>query len=778
MKIRLMKGNKRLFPSIFISLILCIVVTMLTVSTILYINFENIALEQMYSADMKNLMQTSQGVQIMADTALTLSNQIYNDLNVAKLLYYSNPEISDIRSASDQLTNYRLSLSFIDSVYVYNGKSGTVYIGASSKKSTSRDTIQTETKFDDEECIGILHNFNLYKQYIPIPRRYVENSQEGNVKYYYTFLLYDAFTGNSLNSAVIVNISEDWIHNVISNEAGSNASETFIINSDGQLVSNSVKYPMLENLSDRVYIKEILRNKNAKGYFINEVDGEMSLISFTAPDKIGWRYIRITPYNTLFGKINSMKNITILIGLSILVLGLLTALLISRRLYVPIDKILSKLKILEDERDNDFEIIKQGVLKDIVLGREIENRNGLLGRLKSLDIKVDLDGSFRLILLKIDYYRDFYQKFNAEDRSLFRFAIMNISTELFEKEYKTEAIDMGEGSIVILMNGERKPYSVTQGAGAAAAPLSTGGLPEPAEVSEGTPGDISELCRSIRDAVFNCIKVSVTITVSGRENSAEGINTLYKQVVEASLHRLFYGHGSLIFAEKIAQLNEKVYVYPMNREKQLVDALMSQKNSDLKHIFDEIINDASEYPFSVINLALSQLIFTVNNTVNVIKGNNPALAGFEKALPAMMINNAEVIDEINAQFYSLFDSLCEALDERKNIKHEELITSIRNIIEKDFTNPALSIESIADKLEISSTYMCRLYKQYTMSTILDRIVEVRMEKARKLLQKSACSIAEIAEETGFTNSSYFYRAFKKYNGTTPNDYRRACNISQ
>ncbi|MFS0870199.1 helix-turn-helix domain-containing protein [Paenibacillus xylanilyticus] len=30
----------------------------------------------------------------------------------------------------------------------------------------------------------------------------------------------------------------------------------------------------------------------------------------------------------------------------------------------------------------------------------------------------------------------------------------------------------------------------------------------------------------------------------------------------------------------------------------------------------------------------------------------------------------------------------------------------------------------------------------------------------------------MAEKTGFTNSSYFYRMFKKFNGVTPNDYRR------
>ena len=750
MRIRLTQGNKRLYLSIFISLTLSILVTMLVVSSILYINFEGIALEQVYSDDMKNLMQTSEGVQIMANTAMTLSNQIYNDLNVAKLLYYSNPELPDIRIAYDQMTNYRLSLSFIDSVYVYNGKAGTVYISAASGGNIARNTIQTEKDFDDEECIGILHNFKRYKQYIPIPRKYIVNIQDGTEKFYYTFLLYDAFSGNSLDSAVIVNISEDWIHRVISDEPGISASETFIINDTGELVSNSSKYPMLQDISDRSYIKEVLRQSRAQGYFIDDVDGAKSLITFTAPDEIGWRYIRITPFHDLFSRIENMKIMTVYIGAGIFILGLLITIFISRKIYIPIDRIQSKLRKLEAEHESNIEIIKHGILKDIILGRGLENKNGLLGKLKSLDIKVDLEGCFRLVLLKIDHYKDFYQKFGAEDRGLYRFAIMNISSELFSKEYKAEAIDMGEGNIVMLINAD-------------------------SEVKSTAEGDFGVMLKSVREAVEHCINVSLTITVSGIENSPEGINILYRQVLEASLHRLFYGHGALIYAEKIEEFNDKEYIYPMQKEKQLVEALLSRKNSEAKRIYDEIVDDAAEYPFSVINLALSHLIFTVNNTVNLIKSNNLQLADFDKTLPAMIVNEAEIIGEINDRFYRMFDSLCEILEERKNMKHEEMISDIHKIINSDFADPSLSIESIAERLDISPTYMCRLYKQYTMATILDKIVDVRMEKARMLLLKTAHSVAEIAEETGFTNSSYFYRAFKKCNGTTPSDFRKAGN---
>lgn len=750
MQIKSDKKNQRLYISIFISLILCIVLSILIVSSILYINFQSIALDQVYSDNVKNLKQTSENVLVMADTAMTLSNQIYSDQNVAKLLYYSEPEIFDIRGASDQLTNYRLSFSFIDSVYVYNGKTGTFYINTSSNRNTTRETIQTKNSFDDKECIDILDNFNSYKQYIPIPRKYMVNNQEGIEKYYYSFLLYNAFSGSKLDSAVIVNFSENWIQNVMNVESSKNEGETFIINNKGTIVSNSDKYPMMSSINGTEYIKRILANENAQGYLVDIVNGEKSLITYTAADKMGWRYIRVTPWSVLFYRIESMKATTIYIGLSILIFGLLTSFLLTKKLYVPIDKIISRLKNLESESKHNSEIIKQGFLKDIIIGRDIEDENIFAERLKNLNIKIDAEGNIRVILLKIDRYNEFCQKYTAEDRGLFRFAIINICTELFSQNFRTEGVDMGEGNIIMLLNYINLAD---------------------ADVVTSFEG----LINIMEDVILKNYDISLTVTISSEGCSLKDINTLYRQVMEASLHRLFLGQGSVIYADRVEEMNKKEYKFPVNSEKLLVDALMSQKNDEAKRIYDEIIGDTAEYPFSVINLVISHLIFTINNTINTIKINNSLLSDFNKSLPAMLINNVETIEEINKVFYELFDELRNRFDERKNMKHEETVNSINSIIDMGFSNPSLSVESIADSLDISPAYIGRLYKQYTMTTILDKIVKVRMEKAKELLLETKYSITHISEETGYTNSSYFYKTFKKFYGTTPNDFRRSRN---
>lgn len=109
------EGTKhKLYLRIFLALLLSVVITMLISSTVLYVNFENATWDQVYIANMESLNKLDSEVSLLSKTALTISNQIFRDATVSKLLYYSEPDIFDMSVAIDQLKNYRLSIPFID----------------------------------------------------------------------------------------------------------------------------------------------------------------------------------------------------------------------------------------------------------------------------------------------------------------------------------------------------------------------------------------------------------------------------------------------------------------------------------------------------------------------------------------------------------------------------------------------------------------------------------------------------------------------------------------
>jgi YesN/AraC family two-component response regulator len=94
------------------------------------------------------------------------------------------------------------------------------------------------------------------------------------------------------------------------------------------------------------------------------------------------------------------------------------------------------------------------------------------------------------------------------------------------------------------------------------------------------------------------------------------------------------------------------------------------------------------------------------------------------------------------------------------------------LIQQNYSDPSLCIDSIASKIGLSADYLSRIYRQETGTSILERIISVRMDRARAMLSTTSETIQIIASSVGYINLSYFYKLFKKENGVTPAEYRK------
>lgn len=73
---------------------------------------------------------------------------------------------------------------------------------------------------------------------------------------------------------------------------------------------------------------------------------------------------------------------------------------------------------------------------------------------------------------------------------------------------------------------------------------------------------------------------------------------------------------------------------------------------------------------------------------------------------------------------------------------------------------------------LSEQYLCRLFKSTTGQRPIEYILRKRIDTARAYLDKTDLPISDIAAMCGFHNTSYFYRNFKKFTGTSPLTYRQ------
>ncbi len=84
----------------------------------------------------------------------------------------------------------------------------------------------------------------------------------------------------------------------------------------------------------------------------------------------------------------------------------------------------------------------------------------------------------------------------------------------------------------------------------------------------------------------------------------------------------------------------------------------------------------------------------------------------------------------------------------------------------------LFLDAMATEIGISRFYFCRLFKKSTGITPYQYLIKCRIDRAKVLLMQRKLSIADIAQEIGFSNQSNFTKHFKRLVGVTPKKFSR------
>ncbi|MDQ6419008.1 AraC family transcriptional regulator [Paenibacillus sp. LHD-117] len=91
-------------------------------------------------------------------------------------------------------------------------------------------------------------------------------------------------------------------------------------------------------------------------------------------------------------------------------------------------------------------------------------------------------------------------------------------------------------------------------------------------------------------------------------------------------------------------------------------------------------------------------------------------------------------------------------------------------IERHYREP-FQLDKLAGELHMSGSYLSRLFRQETGSSITGYLAARRIQQACSLLQSSNQSVERIGEQVGLPNASYFIQLFKRIMGISPHQYR-------
>ena len=425
---------------------------------------------------------------------------------------------------------------------------------------------------------------------------------------------------------------------------------------------------------------------------------------------------------------------------------MIAALIIFTRISPRINNVLSRLSSLEREINSSIIDKKQKILTEFILGQnELEFQNISLF-MKAFNIEIGMDGKFVVLYIMIDHYQEFCSEYNIKDRELFKFAIINVASEICSRYFKNEGLDMGNDHVVIILNI--------------------------LEQDEETYLEILEqLANKIQDSIMSSIRISVSIVVSNAADSFYQIPSLYSEARKLSFDRFFYGHRCILFSDGEKKKMYSDYKYPVSLEKELIDALFKGNMDEVETHYKNIVDDTLECSYYTIRLTLSRLAQAICSALYTIEENMAISFNFSFENFLYELEKKELLAEVNIFLKSLFQLVAKTLNNKRGMKHQELLEQVESIVKNYYDDSGLSVEVISEKVGISPAYLGRLYKKFKSKSIVDYINEVRILKAKELLINSDKSIGEIAGMIGYNSVQHFYRMFKRIMGTTPNDYR-------
>lgn len=143
----------------------------------------------------------------------------------------------------------------------------------------------------------------------------------------------------------------------------------------------------------------------------------------------------------------------------------------------------------------------------------------------------------------------------------------------------------------------------------------------------------------------------------------------------------------------------------------------------------------------------------------------PYLRDFEKMKEQALLRRGR--QKQMSLLYGILDRLA-----GEDAEKGDVLAPVLRYLEKNYADPQLSNEVLARSGEISEVYLRQLFRTRFGTSPRQYVLELRMQKAKRLLEEGGADVGEIAVACGFSAIYHFCRTFKALVGETPTQYRR------
>ena len=196
---------------------------------------------------------------------------------------------------------------------------------------------------------------------------------------------------------------------------------------------------------------------------------------------------------------------------------------------------------------------------------------------------------------------------------------------------------------------------------------------------------------------------------------------------------------------------------------------------------EETENFVKDYFYAIGQEPMDSLVFRNYVILNVrfsvisfIKGLGCDTNEMESAdTEEVLAESGKNMESAIAYAKKMISQAIEIRDQNSGNKNRSILKTAVDFIDSHYMDEEISLNTVANVANVSSNHFSALFSQNMGQTFIEYLTTLRMNKAKELLRCTGMRSSEIAGEIGYKDAHYFSYLFKKTQGMTPSDYRKA-----
>ena len=196
---------------------------------------------------------------------------------------------------------------------------------------------------------------------------------------------------------------------------------------------------------------------------------------------------------------------------------------------------------------------------------------------------------------------------------------------------------------------------------------------------------------------------------------------------------------------------------------------------------EETENFVKDYFYAIGQEPMESLVFRNYVILNVrfsvisfIKGLGCDTNEMESAdTEEVLAESGKNMESAIAYAKKMISQAIEIRDQNSGNKNRSILKTAVDFIDSHYMEEDISLNTVANVANVSSNHFSALFSQNMGQTFIEYLTTLRMNKAKELLRCTGMRSREIAGEIGYKDAHYFSYLFKKTQGMTPSDYRKA-----